>query len=218
MPNLAVFDLDHTLLATDSDYSWGRYLATHGLVDGEAYERGNRQFYEDYMNGRLDVAAHCRFAFAPLAQHPLEVLLPLRERFVREEIAPRVAPGAPALLARHRAAGDTLLITTATNRFVTEPIAALLGVDHLIATDPVFADGRYTGELDGVANFGPGKVVRLKQWLAQQAQPYASLSCYSDSRNDIPLLELGDRAVAVNPDTVLRSEAEKRGWPILDLR
>ena len=217
MTRLAIFDLDHTLLAGDSDYLWGRYLVRHGLVDGDDYERRNRQYYEEYLAGTLDILAFCRFSLAPLAAHPLTRLLALRERFIDEEIRPIVAGGAPALLDRHRAGADTLLITTATNRFVTEPIAALLGVPHLIATDPEFIGGRYTGEVAGIPNFREGKVVRLKAWREAQPTVYTGSICYSDSRNDIPLLESGDEAVAVDPDPQLRAEAGRRGWPVISL-
>lgn len=215
---LAIFDLDHTLLAADSDYLWGRFLVDVGAVDGERYERQNQIFYDDYRNGTLDIEAFCRFAFAPLAQYPLATLLSWRERFVRERIEPIIAPLAPALLERHRAQGDRLLITTATNRFVTEPIAELLGVDALIATDPERVDGRYTGELAGLANFRDGKVTRLKQWIATLPEAPTHLSSYSDSHNDLPLLLLADAPVAVDPDDRLRTIAAERGWPVISLR
>jgi HAD superfamily hydrolase (TIGR01490 family) len=218
MTRLAVFDLDHTLLAGDSDYLWGRYMVRHGLVDGETYERTNRRYYEDYLAGRLDIDAFCRFALAPLAAHPLATLQALRQRFLDEEIRPIVAAGAPALLAQHRAAGDTLLITTATNRFVTEPIAALLGVPNLIATDPELIDGRYTGRVAGLPNFRERKVERLREWQARQPAVFSSRICYSDSQNDLSLLDSADEAVAVDPDPQLRAEAERRGWRVISLR
>lgn len=216
--NLAIFDLDNTLLAGDSDYLWGRFLVDLGLVDGAAYERQNQIFYERYCDGTLDIVEFSRFAFAPLARNPLSTLLEWRARFIRERIGPVVAPLAPALLERHRSQGDRLLITTATNRFITEPIAELLGVDVLIATDPEFVDGRYTGELSGTPNFREGKVTRLKAWLAEQPAPPERISCYSDSHNDLPLLLLADSPVAVDPDDRLRQTAEQRGWPVISLR
>lgn len=217
MTRLAVFDLDHTLLAGDSDYLWGRYLARSGLVDAENYERQNRQYYEEYVAGTLDIYAFCRFSLAPLAAHPLPQLLALRERFIEEEIRPVIAAGTPALLERHRSQGDKLLITTATNRFVTEPIAALFGIDDLIATDPEFVDGRYTGEVAGIPNFRERKVTRLKAWREAQPQRYDRSICYSDSLNDLPLLASADEAVAVDPDPRLREEARRRGWAIISL-
>ena len=218
MTNLAIFDLDHTLLDGDSDYLWGQFLVEQGRVDGESYERQNRVFYEQYHAGTLDIDAFASFSLAPLAAHETQELYALRQRFVREKIEPRVAPGAPALLRHHREQGDTLLITTATNRFITEPIAALLGVPHLLATDPEMIDGRYTGRITGHANFREGKVLRLREWLEHQRLQYGRSTCYSDSHNDLPLLGFADTAVAVDPDPTLRAEAQRRGWAVISLR
>jgi HAD superfamily hydrolase (TIGR01490 family) len=216
---LAIFDLDNTLLAGDSDYLWGRFLVEQGLVDGAAYEQQNQVFYDQYVAGTLDIHAFARFSLAPLAAHPTAALHAWRAQFLREKIEPIVAPLAPALLERHRAQGDHLLITTATNRFITEPIAELLGVDSLIATDPELVDGRYTGRLTGIPNFREGKVQRLDLWLAQHApQGTTRTSCYSDSHNDLPLLMRADRPVAVDPDDRLRALAQARGWPVISLR
>lgn len=215
---LAIFDLDNTLLAGDSDYLWGRFLVDQGLVDAESYERENQRFYEQYREGTLDIQAFCRFSFAPLTAHPLAQLQAWRAQFVRECIAPVVAPLAPALLEKHRIQGDELLIMTATNRFITEPIAELLGVDTLIATDPEFVDGRFTGQLSGTPNFREGKVHRLEQWLAEQGTTATHICFYSDSHNDLPLLLRANEAVAVDPDERLREEARSRGWPVISLR
>ncbi|MDP3857077.1 MAG: HAD family hydrolase [Stagnimonas sp.] len=214
---LAVFDLDHTLLATDSDYLWGQFLCDQGLVDRAQYEARNHEFYADYTAGRLDIDAFYRFSLAPLRLKTLQEWEPLRQRFVQEQIVPCVARLAPDLLARHRAEGDTLLITTATQRFITEPIAKLLGVEHLLASEPELSEGRFTGRLLR-ANFNVGKVTRLREWIAEQALPPEGITAYSDSRNDLPLLEMADRPVAVDPDPVLRDEAERRGWPVISLR
>ncbi|MES2683095.1 MAG: HAD-IB family hydrolase [Pseudomonadota bacterium] len=214
---LAVFDLDHTLLAADSDFLWGQFLCDEGLVDRAAYESQNKQFYIDYSAGTLDVAAFYRFSLAPLTQKSIAEWQPLRARFVTEIIAPKIAALAPALLARHRAAGDTLLITTATHRFITEPIAALLGVEHLIATEPEVVDGRHTGKL-ARSNFQSAKVERLREWMQLHGAETATITAYSDSRNDIPLLEFAATAVAVDPDPVLRAEALQRGWEVISLR
>lgn len=215
--NLAIFDLDHTLLAGDSDHLWGEFLVELGVVDGPWYRRENQRFYEEYRAGTLDIREFCAFALKPLADHEPGQLQQWHARFLREKIEPIIAPGAPALLERHRAQGDTLLITTATNRFVTEPIAKLLGVEHLIATDPEFSNGRYSGKVAGTPNFQEGKVDRLKLWL--QSQPaFRHLTAYSDSRNDVPLLQLAHTAIAVDPDDVLRAEAQRRGWPVISLR
>lgn len=215
--NLAVFDLDHTLLAGDSDYLWGQYLVEHGLVEREYYARENLRFYEQYQAGTLDIDEFARFSLTPLMTHELTALHALRARFVREQIAPRVAPGTPALLAEHRRRGDTLLITTATNHFIVEPIAALLGVEHLLATEPEVAAGRYTGRI-ARANFRDSKVTNLRTWLAARPERFAAISGYSDSLNDLPLLEFVDHPHAVDPDPVLRAEAQARGWPVLSLR
>ncbi|MGH8444807.1 MAG: HAD family hydrolase [Solimonas sp.] len=218
MRRLAVFDLDHTLLADDSDHLWGRWLIDKGVVDSEAYARENERFYGLYTAGTLDIHEYAAFSLRPLVEQPIERMLALRDRFVQEWIAAKVAPGAPALLEKHRAQGDELLITTATGRFITEPIAALLGVPNLIATDAEIHDGRYTGRIAGIPNFQGGKVQRLRTWLAAQEQPYTHLTAYSDSRNDIPLLEEAHTAVAVDPDAVLRATATSRGWSVISLR
>lgn len=215
---LAIFDLDNTLLAGDSDFLWGQFLIEQGRVDRQWYEAENRKHYEAYAAGTLDIEEYCRFAMGPLAAHDLPTLHAWREQFVREKIEPIVAPLTPGLLERHRAEGDHLLITTATNRFIVEPIAALLGVDTLIATEPEMNEGRYTGQLTGIPNFQDGKVRRLRAWLAEQGQKADYTSCYSDSRNDVPLLEMADRAVAVDPDPVLRAIAQERGWAVISLR
>jgi HAD superfamily hydrolase (TIGR01490 family) len=214
--NLAVFDLDHTLLAGDSDHLWGEFLVELGVVDGPWYRSENERFYQEYRAGTLDMDAYLAFALKPLADHDPADLRAWRQRFVTGKIEPIVAAGAPALLERHRAQGDTLLITTATNRFVTEPIAELLGVPHLLATDPELQGGRYTGRVSGTPNFRAGKVTRLRAWLG--ARTPTRITAYSDSLNDLPLLELAHQPVAVDPDPVLRAEAERRGWPVISLR
>lgn len=215
---ITIFDLDHTLLAGDSDYLWGRFLVEQGRVDAASYERQNQVFYDQYHAGTLDIEEFQRFSMAPLAANPLPDLLSWREQFVREKIAPIVAPLAPVLIEKHRAQGDTLLIMTATSRFITEPIAALLGIDELIATDPEFVDGRYTGRLSGTPNFREGKVLRFGQWLIERGIASAHVRFYSDSHNDLPLLLRADEAVAVDPDDTLKAEAQRRGWPVISLR
>lgn len=215
---LAIFDLDNTLLDGDSDYLWGRFLVDNGLVDGAAYDAANLRFYDEYLAGTLDIRAFARFSFAPLTRIPAPELAALRAHFVTESIVPIVAPGARALLDQHRQDGAHLLITTATNRFITEPIAELLGVDTLIATDPEVCDGRFTGELVGTPNFQAGKVERLRQWLDQRGVRPTRSWAYSDSRNDLPLLEFADHPTAVDPDPVLQELALQRGWPVISLR
>ncbi len=215
---LAIFDLDHTLLAGDSDHLWGEFMIEQGLVDREQHQRQNDRFYEDYKAGRLDIAAYTAFALDPLVRLGEAKLLPLREQFIATRIDPIIAPAAPALLERHRIQGDALLIITATNRFVTEPIAQLLGVDDLLATDPEYVNGRYTGHITGTPCYREGKVTRLEEWLSLQDEKFSEVTFYSDSHNDLPLLLRVDRAIAVDPDETLKAEAAKRGWPVITLR
>jgi HAD superfamily hydrolase (TIGR01490 family) len=215
---LALFDLDNTLLGGDSDYLWGRFLVEQGLVDGERYERENARFYAQYHAGTLDIREFLRFALQPLASHDLATLHAWRAQYLKEKIAPILLPAAQALVAKHRAQGDTLLIITATNRFVTEPIAALYGVEHLLATDPEMLAGRYTGEVSGVPCYREGKVQRLEMWLAEQGMAIGESWFYSDSHNDLPLLARVTHPVAVDPDDTLRQEAASKGWPVISLR
>lgn len=215
---LAIFDLDHTLLTADSDFLWGQFLCQQGVVDADAYARENLRFYQDYQAGTLDIAAFCTFSFKPLTEHPRARLDAWRAAFLADKIEPVIAPGALPLIQQHKAAGDFTLIMTATNRFITAPIAERLGVDALIATDPEEVDGQFTGRVRGVANFQQGKVIRLAQWREDHPQAFDHVTFYSDSRNDLPLLEAADVAVAIDPDPVLKLEAEQRGWPIRSLR
>lgn len=215
---LAIFDLDHTLLAGDSDHLWGEFMIEQGLVERDHHRRHNDRFYADYKAGTLDIAAYTRFALEPLVRLGPGKLLPLREQFIATRIDPIVAPAAPALLERHRMSGDELLIITATSRFVAEPIAQLLDVDELLATDPEIVDGRYTGAIAGIPCYREGKVRRFEQWLAQQGRRYEHATFYSDSHNDLPLLRHVQQPVAVDPDTELRAEAQRHGWPIITLR
>lgn len=215
---LAIFDLDNTLLAGDSDYLWGQFLGETGAVDREAYERENERFYAEYREGRLDIMAFLAFSLRPLAAHPREQLDAWHTTFMRDKIEPCITAAAEQLIERHRAAGDTLMIITATNAFVTAPIAARLGIPHLIATDPEVVDGRYTGRVAGTPSFREGKVERLRAWLDTHGATLDDAAFYSDSHNDLPLLELVDHPVAVDPDEVLDAHARSHGWPIISLR
>ncbi len=218
-PKIALFDLDNTLLRGDSDYLWGCFLVEEGLVDGEAYLEANARFYRDYQEGRLDIEAFLRFALRPLAEHPPEKLFKLRERFIAEKIEPIVLPAARWLVESHRERGDRLVIVTATNAFITRPIAELFGIEELIATEPEFKEGRYTGNFVGTPAFREGKVARLIEWRARKGLEEIPIGwAYSDSQNDLPLLELAETAVAVDPDEALRREAQRRGWPQISLR
>jgi HAD superfamily hydrolase (TIGR01490 family) len=215
---LAIFDLDNTLLGGDSDYLWGRFLCERRLVDGAEFEAQNEQFYRDYQAGKLDIGAYLRFALAPLKGRPLEELRAWHREFMATRIAPIMLPAARELIASHRRRGHELLIITATNEFVTRPIAAALGVDELLASEAEIVDGLYTGEPRGVPSYGEGKVARLYHWLDGRATTLDGAWFYSDSHNDLPLLELVDNPVAVDPDEILRARAEERGWPVISLR
>lgn len=215
---LAIFDLDNTLIAGDSDHLWGCYLCDRGLVDSAAFAAQNEQFYRDYQAGDLDVEAYLRFALAPLAGRPPEELARWHRGFMREVIEPIMLPAARDLVEGHRERGHTLLIITATNAFITAPIAAALGIDHLLACEAQRVDGRYTGEPEGIPSFGAGKVTRLEAWREARGESLAGAWFYSDSHNDLPLLERVDNPVAVDPDERLRRRAEQAGWPVISLR
>jgi len=215
---LAIFDLDNTLLAGDSDYLWGVFLAEQGAVDGDHYERENERFYQEYKEGRLDIREFLRFSLRPLSENDPDTLVGWHRRFMERKIEPILLPRAAELLERHRSQGDTLLIITATNAFVTAPIARRLGVEHLLATEPEIRDGRYTGGVAGIPCFKEGKVERLHHWLDQRHESLNGSWFYSDSHNDIPLLERVDNPVAVDPDEELRRYAAEREWPIISLR
>lgn len=215
---LAIFDLDNTLIGGDSDHAWGDYLVEKGVVEPEAYRLANDRFHSQYEDGTLNIVDYLAFALKPLSEHPLEKLHALREAFLEERIEPMMLPAAAELLTQHRQRGDTLLIITATNRFVTELIAERLGVDHLIATDPEMENGLYTGRVAGIPSFQAGKVERLHQWLRETGHSLDGAWFYSDSHNDLPLLEEVSFPVAVDPDPILREAAAARNWPIRTLR
>lgn len=216
--SLAIFDLDNTLIANDSDFLWGQFLVDRGIVDKDHYEEANQKFYEDYKQGILDIVEFLNFSLAPLAAHEAEQLYRWREEFVETLIKPITLDAARDLVEKHRSAGDTLLVITATNRFVTEPIVKLYGIDNLLATTPEFKDGRYTGKFIDTPCFQEGKVKQLNDWLANSPHDLEGSSFYSDSHNDLPLLKLVDNPVAVDPDAILRDTAVEAGWPIISLR
>jgi len=216
--NLAIFDLDNTLIEGDSDYAWGQFLVEKGLVEREFYERENQRFYDEYRQGTLDIREFLRFSLRPLAEHDPEVMLTLRQQFIEQRIAPMMLPAARYLLQQHREQGHILLIITATNRFVTELIAQQLGVDDIIATEPEKINGLYTGEVAGTPSFKEGKVERLNEWLKRHGYNLASSWFYSDSHNDLPLLEQVTHPIAVDADETLKQHAETKGWPSITLR
>ncbi len=214
---LAIFDLDHTLLSGDSDHAWGEFLIGKEVVDAEAYRRANEHYYAQYRAGTLDIFEFLAFALKPLARHDREQLDAWHREFLATRIRPMITPAARALVEQHRRQGHTPMIVTATNRFVTAPIAREFGIEHLLATEPEEVDGRFTGRVAGIPCYREGKVARLRQWLEQHRETLAGSWFYSDSHNDLPLLELVDHPVAVHPDDVLRREAEARRWPVLAL-
>nr|WP_284732818.1 HAD family hydrolase [Larsenimonas rhizosphaerae] len=215
---MAIFDLDNTLIAGDSDHAWGEFLVEQGAVDPLEYRTANDRFHQDYINETLDLDAYLRFSLAPLASHSRGQLAAWHQHFMASVIEPIILPRAEELLARHRANGDYLLIITATNRFITGPIAERLGVDDLIAIEVEEIEGRYTGNPTGVPSFREGKITRLEQWLEAHDMSLEDAFFYSDSRNDLPLLKQVDHPVAVDPDEHLRAYAEKAGWRIMSLR
>jgi HAD superfamily hydrolase (TIGR01490 family) len=215
---LAIFDLDNTLLAGDSDHAWGDFLIARDLVDGKHYKATNDRFYREYTAGRLDINAYLEFSLKVLSELPMAKLDQLRDEFMEAVIEPLILPKAEALIAQHRKLGDFLLIITATNDFVTRPIAERLGVDELIATNAELVAGRYTGKVSGTPCYREGKVTRLNEWLAKTGHNLERSSFYSDSHNDVPLLEVVDYAIAVDPDKELRRIAGERHWRIMSLR
>jgi HAD superfamily hydrolase (TIGR01490 family) len=217
---LALFDLDHTLLPLDSDYSWGEFTIRMGWVDPVSFAQRNDAFYADYQAGRLDIHDYVRFATEAFRLKGPEAAHAAHAQFMAEVIRPAIRPEALALIERHRAAGDHLLVVTATNEFVTRPIVQALGIAELIAVElQRDANGWFTGEIEGTPSMREGKVQRLQQWLDARGLSWTSVQTtfYSDSPNDLPLLSRVNHPVATNPDTVLRAEAHKRGWPILEL-
>lgn len=216
--SLAIFDLDNTLIADDSDYLWGQFLVDQGIVDKAYYEQANAKFYEDYKQGRLDIAQFLHFSLKPLADNAVADLHRWRAQFVEEIIKPLLLTPAQQLINKHKTRGDILMVITATNRFVTEPIVQLYGIDILLATPPEFRDGKYTGQFVGTPCFQEGKVKLLQEWLKQTGESLANSWFYSDSHNDLPLLKLVDNPVAVDPDSKLKVYAEQHNWPVISLR
>ena len=217
--SLAIFDLDNTLLRGDSDHAWGEFLVEQGAVDRERFASENNRYYAAYLAGTLDIYEFLeQHQLRPLAEHDRATLERWRTEFVRTKIAPLITPAARALVEQHRARGDTLLIITATNRFITAPIAEAFGIPHLIATEPEEVNGEFTGKVTGVPSYREGKVERLSEWLNDRHESLDDSWFYSDSHNDLPLLNLVDHPVAVNADETLADYARTRGWTIIELR
>lgn len=216
---LAIFDLDNTLLAGDSDHAWGNYLVQRKLVDTAQHQQANDYFYQQYQAGTLDIHEYVQFVVTPLKKLSPDELEKLRIDFLRDVVENMVAPGTQALLRRHREAGDELLIITATIDVITAPIAQLLEVPNLLATIPERSSSTgFTGRIDGTPAFQEGKIERLQGWLDKQPRQWDEHWFYSDSHNDLPLLRQVDHPVAVDPDDHLRAEAERQSWPIISLR
>ena len=217
-PKLVLFDLDNTLLAGDSDHAWAQFLIEEGVLHADEYNAKNDWFYQRYKDGTLDIHEFLEFQLKPLAAHPREQLDAWHEQFMQRKIRPIVIPKAIELIESH---GDALkAIVTATNRFITEPIAAELGVPNLLATDIEEVDGQFTGRPRGTPTFREGKIARVDEWLAAMGFRLGDFESwfYSDSLNDLPLLERVDHPVAVDPDATLRAHAQERGWPVLSLK
>ncbi len=215
---LAIFDLDNTLLNGDSDYLWGQFLAQQGHVDRAFYEKENQRFYDEYTAGTLDIFEFLEFSLAPLAKMEMNELTQLHNQFMQEYIRPAITNKSRALIQQHTDKRDTLLIITATNLFITAPIAKELGIQNIIATEPEIINNRYSGKVSGTPCFREGKVERLADWLKQTGDNLADSCFYSDSHNDLPLLEMVKQPIAVDPDDTLRSHAEMKGWDIISLR
>lgn len=218
---LVLFDLDNTLLAGDSDFQWAEFLIEQGVLDRELHQARNRQFYEDYKQGTLDINAFLAFQLKPLAAHSRAQLDAWHELYMERKVRPMMTAKSRALVEKHRSDGDLLVVITATNSFVTTPIAQAFGIEYLIGTVPEERDGEFTGRVSGVPSFREGKVTRLLQWLAARGQHLRSFEeswFYSDSLNDLPLLEQVDHPVAVDPDATLCAHATARGWPVISLR
>ncbi|MEO8740268.1 MAG: HAD family hydrolase [Casimicrobiaceae bacterium] len=218
---LTLFDLDNTLLAGDSDYGWAQFLIELGVLDAAIYERRNAVFFADYKAGRLDIHAFLEFQLRPLAEHDLATLFAWRERFLDEKIRPMLLPAAREVVTERLAAGDLVAVVTATNSFVTRPIAAMYGIDEVVATEPEIVAGRFTGRVAGEPCFQAGKVRCVAAWLRGRQRQLGDFSqswFYSDSHNDLALLGAVTHPVAVDPDATLAAHARERGWPAVSWR
>ena len=218
---LVLFDLDNTLLAGDSDFEWAQYLISRGVLDREVYEARNQDFYEQYKAGTLDIHEFLDFQLKPLSRHPRRELDAWHADFMARHILPMVTEQGRELVRRHQAEGALTAIVTATNSFVTAPIARAFGIEHLIATEPERANGEFTGCVSGTPSFREGKIARVEAWLESLGLWWGSFTrstFYSDSVNDLPLLERVSDPIAVDPDEILRGHAEKHGWPVISLR
>lgn len=215
---LAIFDLDETLISSDSDHEWGEYVCDRGLVDAAEHRRLNDAFYEQYKAGQLNIDEYLEFACSVLTRYSMEQLHEYRREFVSERITPMILEKGKALVNEHKSRGDEVLVITSTIEFVTRPIVDLFGIETLIAPDPEIVNNQYTGKIVGVPSFAEGKVIRLKKWLAETNQSLEQSHFYSDSHNDLPLLNIVDHPVAVDPDPRLLAKANEKNWRIISLR
>ena len=219
--NLAIFDLDNTLLDGDSDYNWGIYLVKKGYLDEEEYKVKNQKFFEEYQHGNLDIFAFAEFQFQFLKNNTRKFLNDVRSDYIDEIIKPMVLKKAVDLVSQHKEAGDSLLIITATNSFITKPIGELFGIENLIGTDPEEHLGEFTGKVKGIPSFKEGKVTRLFDWLDARdfkLTDFEKTFFYSDSHNDLALLEVVTNPVVVNGDKILLEKAQEKNWPTLNLK
>ena len=217
--SLAMFDLDNTLIGGDSDYLWGEFLCEKGIIEDTAsFQKMNEYFYQQYEVGKLDIYAWAEFSFKVLTEYSIDELNDLRQNFIHQKIEPIFLDTAQSCINQHKENGDTVLVITASNTFITAPIAEMYGINHLLATEPEFKDGRFTGKVSGVPCFQSGKIDNLMPWIEKHNKNLKGSYFYSDSHNDLPLLELVDNPVAINGDPRLTSTAKKNGWPNLDWR
>ena len=216
--SLAIFDLDNTLIGGDSDFLWGEFIGEEGIVDANAYRKKNEYFYQQYDLGTLDIYAWLEFCLEPLTRYSMTELQELHHRFMAQKIEPILLDKAQNCINRHKERGDTVLVITASTSFVTAPIVKKYGINHLLATEPEIKGGRYTGGVSGIPCFQAGKIDKLMPWLQKNEETLTGSTFYSDSHNDLPLLELVDNPVAVNADKILTKIAEKKGWEVLNWR
>ncbi len=216
--SLAIFDLDNTLIGGDSDFLWGEFIGEEGIVDANAYRKKNEYFYQQYDLGTLDIYAWLEFCLEPLSRYSMAELHELHHRFMIQKIEPILLDKAQNCINRHKERVDTVLVITASTSFVTAPIVKKYGINHLLATEPEIKEGRYTGGVSGIPCFQAGKIDKLMPWLQKNEETLTGSTFYSDSHNDLPLLELVDNPVAVNADKILTKIAEKKGWEILNWR
>ena len=216
---LAIFDLDNTLIGGDSDYLWGEFLCDEGIItDRESFQKMNDYFYHQYEIGELDIYAWAEFSFKVLSEHSFDKLNQLRKDFMETKIRPIFLEKAQNCIDNHKKNGDSVLVITASNTFVTKPVVEMYGIEHLLATEPEFVSGRFTGKVSGIPCFQSGKIDNLMPWLEKNNENLIGSYFYSDSHNDLPLLELVDNPVVINGDPILIAAANENGWTNLDWR